>query len=129
MLEPRHAAPAKRGVSLFGRLAGAAGALCAGAGVAMAAYASHGVTGQAASWLQTAALFAFGHGAAVALLSALPARALRLLAMALLLVGMLLFSGSLAGAALLAWPTALAPFGGSLMMLGWLLLAIDLARG
>lgn len=128
MLEPRHAAPAKRGVSLFGRLAGAAGALCAGAGVAMAAYASHGVTGQAASWLQTAALFAFGHGAAVALLSALPARALRL-AMALLLVGMLLFSGSLAGAALLAWPTALAPFGGSLMMLGWLLLAIDLARG
>ena len=128
MLEPRHAAPAKRGVSLFGRLAGAAGALCAGAGVAMAAYASHGVSGQAASWLQTAALFAFGHGAAVALLSALPARALRL-AMALLLVGMLLFSGSLAGAALLAWPTALAPFGGSLMMLGWLLLAIDLARG
>lgn len=128
MLEPRHAAPSKRGVSLFRRLAGAAGALCAGAGVAMAAYASHGVTGQAASWLQTAALFAFGHGAAVALLSALPARALRL-AMALLLVGMLLFSGSLAGAALLAWPTALAPFGGSLMMLGWLLLAIDLARG
>ena len=128
MLEPRHAAPSKRGVSLFRRLAGAGGALCAGAGVAMAAYASHGVTGQAASWLQTAALFAFGHGAAVALLSALPARALRL-AMALLLVGMLLFSGSLAGAALLAWPTALAPFGGSLMMLGWLLLAIDLARG
>lgn len=129
MLEQRHAAPAKRGVSLFGRAAGAAGALCAGAGVGMAAYASHGVSGQAASWLQTAALFAFGHGVALALLSPLPARALRLLAMALLLAGMLLFSGSLAAAAMLGSPTSLAPFGGSLMMLGWLLLAVDLARG
>ena len=43
--------------------------------------------------------------------------------------GMLLFSGSLAGAALVGWPTALAPLGGSLMILGWLLLACDLLRG
>lgn|SRR5690606_2110142 len=129
MMDPRHAAPVKRGVSLFGRLAGAAGALCAGAGVGLAAYASHGATGQAAAWLQTAALFAFGHGVALALLGGLPARALRLAAVGVLLVGMLLFSGSLAGAALLGWPTSLAPFGGGLMMLGWVLLAADLARG
>lgn len=129
MMDPRHAAPAKRGVSLFGRLAGAAGALCAGAAVALGAYASHGAEGQAASWLQTAALFAFGHGVALALLAPTPARLLRLAAAGLLLAGMLLFSGSLVAAALLGWPTALAPFGGSLMMLGWLLLAADLVRG
>lgn len=129
MMDPRHAAPTKRGVPLSGRLAGAAGALCAGAGVGLAAYASHGAAGQAAAWLQTAALFAFGHGVALALLGALPARALRLAAAGLLLAGMLLFSGSLAAAALLGWPTSLAPFGGGLMMLGWVLLAADLVRG
>ena len=129
MSDPRHAAPSRRGVSLFGRLVAAAGALCAGAGVALAAYASHGAGGQAASWLQTAALFAFGHGVALALLAPVPARVLRLVATGLLLAGMLLFSGSLVAAALLGWPTALAPFGGTLMMLGWLLLAVDLARG
>ena len=37
-------------------------------------------------------------------------------------VGALL--GILAGAALAGWPTRLAPFGGGLMMLGWLLHAI-----
>ena len=38
--------------------------------------------------------------------------------------GVLLFSGSLVGAALAGTPTTLAPFGGTLMMLGWLLHAI-----
>ena len=129
MMDSRHAAPSKRGVPLFGRLVAAAGALCAGAGVALAAYASHGAEGQAASWLQTAALFAFGHGVALALLAPVAARMLRLAAAGLLLAGMLLFCGSLVAAALLGWPTALAPLGGSLMMVGWLLLAADLVRG
>ncbi|MEN1925537.1 DUF423 domain-containing protein [Luteimonas sp. MJ293] len=106
----------------------ALGALCAGLAVAMAAYASHGVDGAAQAWLQTAALFAFGHGVALALLAPLPARRLRLGALLLLFAGMLLFSGSLAGAALLGWPTAAAPLGGSLMILGWLTLAADLLR-
>ena len=129
MMDPRQAAPSRRGLSLFGRLVAAAGALCAGACVGLAAYASHGAEGQAASWLQTAALFGFGHGVALALLAPAAVRALRLAAAGLLLLGMLLFSGSLVAAALLGWPTALAPFGGTLMMLGWLLLAADLARG
>lgn len=128
MLEPRHAAPSKRGVSLFGRLCGAAGAICAGIAVALAAYASHGAEGQAAAWLQTAAAFAFGHGAALALLSRVTTRMAGLVSMGMLLAGMVLFSGSLAAAALAGWPTSLAPFGGSLMILGWLLLAVDLAR-
>ena len=63
MMDPRHAAPSKRGVSLFGRLVAAASALCAGVGVGLAAYAPHGADGPAASRLQTAPLFAFGHGA------------------------------------------------------------------
>ncbi|MGY0561374.1 DUF423 domain-containing protein [Luteimonas sp. A277] len=106
----------------------ALGALCAGLAVAMAAYASHGVDGAAQAWLQTAGLFAFGHGVTLALLAPLPARRLRMAALLLLFAGTLLFSGSLAGAALLGWPTAAAPLGGSLMILGWLTLAADLLR-
>lgn len=115
---------AGRGASMLGAL----GALCAGIAVAMAAYASHGVEGSAQAWLQTAALFAFGHGVALAALAPQPARRLRLAALVLMLCGMLLFSGSLAGAALLGWPTGAAPLGGSLMILAWLALAADLLR-
>ena len=53
---------------------------------------------------------------------------LRRLAMAGLLLGTLLFAGSVAGGALLGWPTRLAPFGGSLLMASWLLLAVDAVR-
>jgi uncharacterized membrane protein YgdD (TMEM256/DUF423 family) len=45
-----------------------------------------------------------------------------------LLAGVLLFAGSLVGAALLATPTSLAPLGGTLLMLGWLLAAVDFLR-
>ena len=106
----------------------ALGALCAGVAVAMAAYASHGVEGTAQSWLQTAALFGFGHGLALAVLAPQSGRRLRLAALLLMFIGMVLFSGSLAGAALMGWPTAAAPLGGSLMILGWLVLAADLLR-
>jgi uncharacterized membrane protein YgdD (TMEM256/DUF423 family) len=44
-------------------------------------------------------------------------------------LGLLLFCGSLIGAALLGWPTRLAPFGGSSLILAWLLLAISRLRG
>lgn len=111
-----------------GRWLAAAGALCAGLAVAMAAYASHAADATAQGWLQTAAVFAFGHGVAMAALAPVPARKLRRLALWLAFAGMLLFSGSLAGAALAGWPTALAPLGGSLMILGWLLLACDQLR-
>lgn len=106
----------------------AIGALCAGLGVALSAYAAHGATGEAQARLQLAALFAFGHGVALAALGAQRRRALAQAALVALLVGMLLFAGSLAGAALAGWPTRAAPFGGGLMMLGWLLLAVDFLR-
>jgi uncharacterized membrane protein YgdD (TMEM256/DUF423 family) len=57
-----------------------------------------------------------------------PARRLRVLALAGLLLGTLLFAGSLAGGALLGWPTRLAPLGGSVLILSWLLLAVDAVR-
>lgn len=56
------------------------------------------------------------------------ARRLRWLALAGLLLGTLLFAGSLAGGALLGWPTRLAPLGGTVLMASWLLLAADALR-
>jgi uncharacterized membrane protein YgdD (TMEM256/DUF423 family) len=41
---------------------------------------------------------------------------------------MLLFCGSLVFNVLAQWTTTLAPFGGMLLIGGWLLLAIDLLR-
>ena len=48
-----------------------------------------------------------------------------LLALAMLLAGTLLFSGSLVGAVFAGLPTTLAPFGGGLLIAGWLLHATD----
>ena len=62
-----------------------------------------------------------GFGLALAALSPLAERRLGLCALAMLLLGVLLFSASLAGAAMFGWPTGLAPMGGGLMILGWLL--------
>lgn len=109
------------------RLLAVAGALCAAAAVAMAAHASHGLEGLAQSRAQTAALFAFGHGAVLALMT--PVGRLERGAAALLLVGMLLFAGSLAAGVYLGWSTRLAPFGGLTLMLGWLVLALARLRG
>lgn len=106
------------------------GALMAGASVALSAYASHGVAdAQAQNRLYMAALYAFGHGAVLAALGpALSERRLGQAALAVLLVGTLLFSGSLAGAVLAGWPTTLAPVGGSALIFGWLLLAVQSLR-
>ncbi|WP_407352300.1 DUF423 domain-containing protein [Luteimonas sp. R10] len=104
------------------------GAACAAAAVALSAYAVHGAEGEAQMRLQTAAMYAFGHGVALAVLATTVSRRTGRLALAILLLGMLLFCGSLAGNALLGWPTAAAPFGGVLLIAGWLLLAIDFLR-
>ena len=45
-----------------------------------------------------------------------------------LLAGVLLFSGSLVGAAFAQWPTTLAPLGGMLLIAGWLLFAAHCLR-
>lgn len=109
-------------------LAGAGGLLAAAA-IGLSAYASHGVAEPLAqSHLQTAALYAFGHGVALAALARRGERMLGRAALGLLLLGTLLFSGSLAGNALAQWPTRLAPVGGTTLMLGWLLYALDAIR-
>lgn len=106
-----------------------AGALLAAVSIGLSAYASHGVAEPLAqSHLQTAALYAFGHGVALAALGRRSERLLARSALCLLLLGTVLFSGSLAGNALAQWPTRLAPIGGTTLMLGWLLWAVDALR-
>jgi uncharacterized membrane protein YgdD (TMEM256/DUF423 family) len=103
----------------------ASGAMLAAAAIALAAYASHGAHGIDQSRLQTAAVFAFGNGLALAALAPSAMRVLGQLALLALLLGVLLFSGSLTGSVLARWPTTLAPMGGLLMIGGWLALALD----
>ncbi len=102
--------------------------LCA-AGVALGAYASHAAAAPLArERLALAALFAFGHGIGLVALQSRSSR-LAIAARSMLAVGVLLFSGSLAGAALAGLPTVAAPLGGMLLIAGWLLVAVDAARG
>jgi uncharacterized membrane protein YgdD (TMEM256/DUF423 family) len=104
------------------------GAVCAAAAVALAAYAAHGVEGAAQARLQLAAVFAFGHGLALAVLAPAATRTLDRLALWLLYLGVLLFSGSLVSSVLAHWPATLAPVGGTLLIVGWLVYAVDSLR-
>jgi uncharacterized membrane protein YgdD (TMEM256/DUF423 family) len=104
------------------------GALCAAAAVALAAYAAHGIEGAAQSRLQLAAVIAFGHGLALAVLAPMTTRGLVRFALSLLYLGVLLFCGSLVFNVLAQWPTTLAPLGGALLIAGWLVYAADSLR-
>jgi uncharacterized membrane protein YgdD (TMEM256/DUF423 family) len=106
----------------------ACGSVLAGMAVALAAYASHAASPDARERLALAAAFAFGHGAVLAVLGRDASGRLGRVALSAQFAGTLLFAGSLAGAALAGWPTGLAPFGGMLIIAGWLLLAADRAR-
>ncbi|TKR33749.1 DUF423 domain-containing protein [Luteimonas gilva] len=106
----------------------AGGALLAACAVALSAYAAHGAQGEDQARLHTAAFFAFGHGVALAALAPAAARGLARSGLALLLLGVLLFSGSLVFKVLAQWPTTLAPLGGTLLIAGWVLYAIDAMR-
>ena len=53
---------------------------------------------------------------------------LRLVAAGAMLLGLLLFAGSLCGAVFLGWPTRLAPAGGLLLIASWLIIAVDTFR-
>lgn len=97
--------------------------------MALGAYASHGVAdAQVQSSLQIGTIYAFGHGVALAALSAGTSRSLGRVGLYLLLLGTLLFSGSLALSALAQMGPKLAPVGGICLMLGWLLWAMDALR-
>lgn len=106
-----------------------AGAVLAAASVGLAAFAAHGSVSGDRGVLQLAAVFALGHGIAVAALTTQAGRGLGVVASAMLLSGAVLFSGSLAAAQLLGTSSGLAPAGGVLMVAGWLLYAIDASRG
>ncbi len=102
-------------------------ALSACLSIAVGAAAVHGVTDpQAKGWLQTGVAFQLPHAIAVfALLGWRDLPAVRGGAWALL-VGSLIFAGTLDGLALGAprWFGAITPIGGSAMLLGWLWLAL-----
>lgn len=119
---------AARTHSRTGRALAAIGAVLAACAVALAAYASHGADGESRMRLQAAAVFALAHGIALAALAPHCVRRLGALALVALAIGTLLFSGSLVGAHFFGWPTRLAPIGGSAMIAGWLLYAIDAWR-
>ncbi len=102
------------------------GGLLAAAAIGLSAYASHGVSEPLAqSHLNTAALYAFGHGAVLVALGGAGMNGLGRAALYVLLLGTLLFSGSLVGNVLMQWPTTLAPIGGTTLMGGWVLLALS----
>jgi len=102
----------------------ALGALYAAAGIALSAYAAHAVLGENASRMQTAALFAFGHGVALAALAHVPGNRRTLIGMLAIAAGVVLFAGSLVGRVVLHCPATFAPFGGMLLIGGWLVFAV-----
>ena len=109
------------------RLAASGAWLCAVA-VALSAYAAHAIEGTQQARLQAAALFAFGHGLALIVLAPrASSRALRI-GISALLLGVLLFSGSLVAESLLGIRPRLAPFGGTLLIAGWLLLGAAMLK-
>jgi uncharacterized membrane protein YgdD (TMEM256/DUF423 family) len=109
------------------RLVSAIAALFCAISVALAAYAAHAAEGLAKQRLAIAAAFFFGHGLALLVLRAREGR-LALAARIGFLAGTICFAGSLARAALFGGPTLLAPVGGTLLILAWLLAAIDFMR-
>jgi uncharacterized membrane protein YgdD (TMEM256/DUF423 family) len=110
-----------------GSATAALGALLCAGGVALAAYASHGAGPEQASRLGLAAAFAFAHGLALIVLS--PRRtALAALVRLLIVLGVAGFSGGLCVAAFRGTTAPTAPIGGSLLILAWLLAALDLWR-
>ncbi|MDY8108363.1 DUF423 domain-containing protein [Fulvimarina sp. 2208YS6-2-32] len=96
-------------------------------GVGFAAYASHGTADQALA--APAAAILLTHGPTLLALSIMVERSPRILAITalLMIVGVVLFAGDLA--ARIAWGERLfegaAPAGGGLIILSWLLLAIE----
>ena len=106
------------------------GAFGCGVAVGIGAYAMHvALTPQNHDRLAIAALFLFAHGLALAALAPRTTLRMRQAGVCVLMIGTILFSGSLVFAALLGIAPVLAPFGGGLLMLGWLLIAVGYLFG
>lgn len=109
------------------RLLSCSGGLACAVAVGLAAWASHGLGGEAARLIGLAAVFSFGHGLALLVLAP-GARRPREAGLWLLALGLLLFAGTLVTTVLFGNPTRLAPLGGWLLMAGWLIIAFDALR-
>jgi hypothetical protein len=95
--------------------------------VALGAIAAHTVAeAQAAQALERASLYQLIHALALLYATGLPGKA-ALLARGLLLIGIVLFCGSIELKYLFSLPqaTAVAPTGGVALMLGWLMLGVS----
>jgi uncharacterized membrane protein YgdD (TMEM256/DUF423 family) len=103
-------------------IAGVSGAMAIG----FAAYAAHGIDGQAAEWIEKGSRYQLIH-AAVLLAPVYQGRWGKFAA-ALFVAGMVLFSGSLYVMALSGTHLPLVPFGGTAFILGWLCLAVSALR-
>lgn len=111
------------------RFFAAAGALAVAVAIALGAHAAHGISDPAAkSRLDTAVLYLVIHGLALSILAPRQATRIEWLALSGWFAGMLLFCGSLIGAALWNAPTMLAPAGGGVLILAWLLQAVASLR-
>lgn len=102
----------------------AIGAVFAALSVALAAYAAHMTGDIARTNVQTAAIFGFGHGVAVAALAQRINGRLQWVALVGLLLGALLFGVALVAKSIFNVPLGMAPWGGSAMILSWLLYAL-----
>ena len=110
------------------RLAAALGAVFCACAVGLGAYAAHAASGVTQARLDSASLYLFFHGFALAVF-ALRQRGVWAVASLLLWVtGCVLFCGSLVAGALWGASTALAPAGGMAFMFGWLMRALAVWR-
>ncbi|HTA64534.1 MAG TPA: DUF423 domain-containing protein [Xanthomonadaceae bacterium] len=106
------------------RALAAMGAFACSIAVGLGAYTMHATLApQNHERLAIAALFLFAHGLALAALAPGATARVRQAGLCVLMFGAILFAGSLACAALLGVEPVLAPFGGSTLILGWLVIA------
>ena len=110
------------------RFAAALGAALCAIAVGLGAYAAHAASDTARTRLDTAVLYLFLHGLALAVFALRQRGWLSAASLILWIAGCAGFCGSLVAAALWGAPTMFAPVGGIAFMLGWLLQAVVLGR-
>ena len=106
----------------------ATGALCCSLAIALAAYAAHGLEATVAARLQLPLGWLLLHGFALAVFAPRQRNAWELAALIGWSGGLLLFCGSLICAVLFGTSTRLAPAGGVLLIVAWLVQALAALR-
>lgn len=112
----------------FQKYFSALAALLCGLSVAMSAYGSHALEGESQRRLLMASYFAFAHGLSLIVLVRRSSAISNILACCLMFLGLAIFSGSLAFAALWQAPTTFAPAGGFALILAWCWIALNFLR-